>query len=209
MTTLRLDEGEFEKLYREHHARVLSICCRMLGSPDQAEDAANEVFARLPGSLRTYDPAQPFERWIARVAGNYCIDVLRKRATEMRLLEPADGAAADPPAPAASPLHQLLSQEEADIVRDAMISLPERYLVPLGMRYYSDLSYDEIAQTLGVSRATVAVLIFRAKQRLRRNLSQAAGKHPSPERGRRADAEPRLRFPLGALAPAHQTLAQL
>ena len=167
-----LDQREFEKLYREHHPRVLAICLRLLGSPDQAEDAANDVFTRLPGALRTYDPAQPFARWIARVAGNYCIDLLRRRRAERRLLEPAGPELPEPLEPRASPLHELLSKEEANAVRDAIFALPERYLVPLVMRYYSELSYEEIAGILGSSRATVAVLIFRAKQRLRRSLSQ-------------------------------------
>lgn len=195
-----LEQSEFENLYREHHPRVLAICRQMLGSPDEAEDAANDVFARLPGSWRTYDRAQPFGRWLARVAGNYCIDLLRKRRAERRLLEPADPEAPEPPAPLASPLHDLLSKEQSGAVREALFALPERYLVPLVMRYYSDLSYDEIAQTLGASRATVAVLIFRAKQLLRKSLSQPAeGGLPQPQT-RPALSATALGFPMGAFA---------
>ncbi|HUI42521.1 MAG TPA: sigma-70 family RNA polymerase sigma factor [Terriglobia bacterium] len=200
MTADALGQREFEQLYREHHPRVLAICRQMLGSPDEAEDAANDVFARLPGSWRTYDRAQPFARWLARVAGNYCIDLLRKRRAERKLLEPADPEAPEPAATLASPLHELLSKEQTGAVRDALFALPERYLVPLVMRYYSDLSYDEIAQTLGTSRATVAVLIFRAKQRLRRSLSQPAGQEAHQEQTRRAVGASSLGFPMGALA---------
>jgi len=165
-----LDQSEFERLYREHHPRVLTICSRMLGSADEAEDAANDVFARLPGALRTYDPSQPFSPWLARVAGNYCVDLLRRRRAERRLLAPAEPDAPEPPAPGASPLHDLLTREQTEAVRQALASLPERYLVPLLMRYYGDLSYEEIADTLGTSRGRVAVLIFRAKQRLQKSL---------------------------------------
>jgi RNA polymerase sigma-70 factor, ECF subfamily len=171
MTPLTLDQIEFENIYREHHPHVLATCRRMLGSSDQAEDAANDVFARLPAALQTYDPAQPLSRWISRVAGNYCIDLLRRRRAELRLIEPASPSAPDPLAPAPSPLHDLLCKEEAEAVRDALFSLPERYLVPLVMRYYSELSYEEIAEALGTRRSSVAVLIFRAKQRLRKSLA--------------------------------------
>lgn len=167
-----LDPTEFERLYREHHSRVLTICSRMLGSPDEAEDAANDVFTRLPGALRTYDPAQPFSPWLSRVAGNYCVDLLRRRRAERRLLESADPNAPEPPAPGPSPLNDLLTREQTETVRQALASLPERYLVPLLMRYYGDLSYEEIAHTLGTNRGRVAVLIFRAKQRLQKSLAE-------------------------------------
>jgi RNA polymerase sigma-70 factor, ECF subfamily len=180
-----IDPTEFERLYREHHPRVLTICSRMLGSPDEAEDAANDVFTRLPGALRTYDPAQPFSPWLSRVAGNYCVDLLRKRRAERRLLEPADPDAPEPTAPGGSPLHDLLTQEQTEAVRQALASLPERYLVPLLMRYYGDLSYEEIADTLGTSRGRVAVLIFRAKQRLQKSLAENR-REQTADRGARA-----------------------
>jgi RNA polymerase sigma-70 factor, ECF subfamily len=201
MITACLDQHEFELLYREQHPRVLAICSRMLGSPDEAEDAANDVFTRLPAALRTYDSKQPFSRWISRVASNHCIDLLRKRSAELKLLEPADEASSEPAAPVQSPLHQLLSREATDAVREALFSLPERYLVPLVMRYYSDLSYDAIADTLGANRATVAVLIFRAKKLLRKSLTQPA--RPG------SDAQPPLRVPVSVFGAMHQQAAQL
>jgi RNA polymerase sigma-70 factor, ECF subfamily len=183
-----LDPSEFERLYREHHARVLTICSRMLGSPDEAEDAANDVFARLPAALRTYDRSQPFSPWLSRVAGNYCVDLLRRRRAERRLLEPADPAAPEPPASTASPLHDLLTREQTEAVRQALASLPERYLVPLVMRYYSDLGYEEIAGILKTNRGRIAVLIFRAKQRLQKSLTEqnrkAAGRRAGASAGK-------------------------
>lgn len=163
MNTIALDQEVFDKLYREFHPRVLTICRQMLGSLEQAEDAANDVFARLPSAMRSYDRAQPFARWISRVAANYCVDLLRRRRAEHRVLEPAPPTLPEPAAPARSPLSELLSKEEAGALRGALVCLPERYFVPLVMHYFSDLSYDQIAETLGTTRASVAVLIFRGK----------------------------------------------
>ncbi|HEY6291264.1 MAG TPA: sigma-70 family RNA polymerase sigma factor [Terriglobia bacterium] len=171
MTAIPLDSGKFEGLYREFHPRVLAICRRKLESLEEAEDAANDVFARLPAALRTYDSSQPLSGWLSTVASNYCVDLLRKRRSEQRLLEPVNPEAPEPAAPMHSPIDELLAEEASEAVRDAIFSLPERYLVPLVMRYFSELSYDEIAQTLGTSRTHVAVLIFRAKQQLRRILA--------------------------------------
>jgi RNA polymerase sigma-70 factor (ECF subfamily) len=155
----------------------------MLESHEEAQDAANDVFLRLPEAVKTYDPAQPFSRWISRVAGNYCIDLLRKRRAASRVLEPVQPDGPEPAAASRSPFEELLSQETSGALRDAIFALPEHYLVPLVMRYFSDLSYDEIAETLGTNRAHVAVLIFRAKQHLRHML--ASGK-PAQRPGKRS-----------------------
>ena len=69
-----------------------------------------------------------------------------------------------------SPLGAVLSAEERAQVRDAIARLPENYRLPLVLRYYGELSYDEIAQQLGLQKNYVAALIFRAKQELRRKL---------------------------------------
>lgn len=69
-----------------------------------------------------------------------------------------------------------MAQEERDAVRAAIAALPERYRVPLVLRYYSELRYEEIAATLNLPRNTVATLIFRAKQELRRVLAHGKEK---------------------------------
>jgi RNA polymerase sigma-70 factor (ECF subfamily) len=171
--TAALEQEVFDKLYRQFHPRVLAICRQMLGSLEQAEEAANDVFARLPNAMRSYDRAQPFARWISRVAANYCVDLLRKRRAEQRALEPARKTLPEPATCAKSPLSELLSKEEASVLHDALFCLPERYFVPLVMHYFSDLSYNQIAETLCTTRASVAVLIFRGKQKLRRILSES------------------------------------
>jgi RNA polymerase sigma-70 factor, ECF subfamily len=70
-----------------------------------------------------------------------------------------------------SPLGTVISAQERTRVRDAITRLPENYRVPLVLRYYSELGYQEIAQELGLERNYVAALIFRAKQELRRRLA--------------------------------------
>jgi RNA polymerase sigma-70 factor, ECF subfamily len=165
-------DEEFAKLYQAFHPGVLRLCHYMLGSREEAEDAADEVFIRLPRAVQTYDNAQPFSRWLSRVASNYCVDLLRMRRSEQRVFGPADPQAPEPPSSGASPLQELLSQEQKDAVRAAIACMPEHYRVPLVLRYYNDLSYDEIAENLGLSRAHVATLIFRAKEELRRILTR-------------------------------------
>jgi RNA polymerase sigma-70 factor (ECF subfamily) len=70
-----------------------------------------------------------------------------------------------------SPLGAVISTQERAQVRDTIARLPEKYRVPLVLRYYGELSYDEIAQQLGLEGNYVAALIFRAKKELRRRLA--------------------------------------
>jgi RNA polymerase sigma-70 factor (ECF subfamily) len=86
-------------------------------------------------------------------------------------VEVEDGAAViEAPSSEPSPLGVVITKEERARVRDTIARLPDNYRVPLVLRYYSELSYEEIAQQLDVERNNVAALIFRAKKELRRRL---------------------------------------
>lgn len=165
-------DAEFEQLYVRHYRRVHGLCRQLLGSHGQAEDAAQEVFMRAYRSFGRYDPAQPFEGWILAIAGNYCIDLLRRRTKEASLFSDEDVEQLDAPSESPSPLGLLLSQERVGEVGEALAALPEKYRIPLVLAYYQEAGYDEIAAALGITRNHVGVLILRAKQALRRRLAE-------------------------------------
>ncbi len=165
---------EFERLYRQSAPRVLGLCRRMMRSGAAAEDAAAEAFLRAHRAWCDYDPERPFANWVLTIAARVCLDRLRRRALERRLF--ADGADRTPQAaaPDAGPLARLLAGERRRQVRRAVAVLPERYRQVLVLRYYAELRYEEIAGLLGLKRNHVAILIHRAKQRLRRSLEATA-----------------------------------
>ncbi len=165
-------------LYRYFRRRVLGLCRYMLGSETEAEDAASEVFARLPRAMNSYDSSLPFPRWLMSVTSHYCVDLLRKRNVEKRLFGPAEADGSESASATPSPLQELLTAEARDEVRSAVAALPERYRLPLTLRYYNEMSYEEIAGTLQLTRAHVATLVFRAKQELRSALSRL---RPNPK----------------------------
>ena len=107
-------------LYTEFHPKVLRLCLYLLGSVEEAEDAASEIFARLPRALESYDPVQAIEPWLSRVTSNYCVDVLRRRRSEQRIFQPSDPEAPEPAADSVSPLRRVLSNEEGEVVRQAL-----------------------------------------------------------------------------------------
>jgi len=145
----------------------------MLDSRESAEDTTSEVFLKLQRSIDSYDGSIPFPRWLLRVAGNQCIDALRRRQRGRQVIVEIEHGAAviEAASSESSPLGAVISTEERARVRDTIARLPENYRVPLVLRYFSELSYDEIAQQLGLERNYVAALIFRAKQELRRRMA--------------------------------------
>lgn len=167
------DAEALGEIYRRYVRRVLGLCRYMLNSREGAEDATSEVFLKLQRSIASYDGSTPFPRWLLRVAGNQCIDAIRRRQRGQKVfVEAQDGAAViDPASPDPSPLGAVISKEERARVRENIESLPDNYRVPLVLRYYGELSYDEIAHELGLEKNNVAMLIFRAKHELRRKLA--------------------------------------
>ena len=167
------DAEALGEIYRRYARRVFGLCRYMLDARESAEDATSEVFLKLQSSIESYDGSIPFPRWLLRVAGNQCIDALRRqRRGRQVIVEVEDGATVvETPSPEPSPLAAVMSTEERAQVRNAIARLPENYRLPLVLRYYSELSYDEIAHQLDLQRNYVAALIFRAKQDLRRKLA--------------------------------------
>ena len=167
------DAEALGEIYHRYVRRVFGLCRYMLDSRERAEDATSEVFLKLQRSIKSYDGRIPFPRWLLRVAGNQCIDALRRqRRGRQVIVEVEDGATVlEAASDEQSPLAAVMSKEDRAQVRDVIAGLPENYRLPLVLRYYSELSYDEIAQQLDLRRNYVAALIFRAKQELRRKLA--------------------------------------
>jgi RNA polymerase sigma-70 factor (ECF subfamily) len=162
-----------EDLYREYHPLVLNICRRYLQSGADADDAAAEIFLRLPRAMKSYDPAQPFSRWLASVACHYCIDLLRRRRSENRVILSERPVDFEPVAQGLSPLHEFETKERALTVRAAIANLREHYRAPLVLFYFEEMTDSEIATRLGQSRANIRIRLWRAKKQLRAALRPA------------------------------------
>ena len=157
-------------LYVDHHRHVLQVCRRFFRRPEDAEDAAAEVFLKLYRVLHTKNEDRPFRPWVCQVAGRHCIDRLRERKSETRSLVSGVDVHGVEDKSTPSALSRILHQEARREVREELNRLPRYYRIPLILRYYKRMSYFEIARTLGRGLPTVRTIIFRAKRRLRRNL---------------------------------------
>jgi RNA polymerase sigma-70 factor (ECF subfamily) len=154
----------------DSYRHVLRVCRRFFWQPEDAEDAAAEVFLKLHRVLETRDEALPLRPWVSKVTGRHCIDKLRQRKREKGACVDGTDPSEVPDHSTPSPLSQVLRREKQLEVRGQLIRLPEKYKVPLVLRYYKQMSYSEIARALKRQLPTVKVMIFRAKEQLRRNL---------------------------------------
>lgn len=167
---LQTDPEELSTIYADHYRHVLRVCRRFFLQPQDAEDAAAEVFLKLHRVLETRDQAVPFRPWVSQVAGRHCIDKLRRRKREKDSRVDSADLSEVPDYSTPSPLSQVLRSEEGLEVREQLIRLPKKFKVPLVLRYYKQMSYSEIAHALKRRLPAVRMMIFRAKEELRHNL---------------------------------------
>lgn len=158
----------FAELIDRYKVAVYNLCARMLGDPTEAEDAAQEVFVRAYTQLRSYTPGRKFSTWILSIASHYCIDMLRRRKPSVDLDAIAFWKQSDQP----EPEERALTREVRDEVRELLNKLPDKYRGVTILRYWNDLSYDEIATATGLSVATVKTRLFRARELLAKELEK-------------------------------------
>ncbi len=165
------DADAWGELYRRYAPAIFRFCRRALPTREDAEDATTEVFMKVRQKLGTFDSSRPFSSWLYKVASNHCWDLLRRRRIRQDL-ETEDAEALPLEHPEPSQLERLQVEHANKEVRDALAKLPDRARMALVLRYYTEMSYDEIADALGVRRAFVGVLLLRARHQLRDILRQ-------------------------------------
>jgi RNA polymerase sigma-70 factor, ECF subfamily len=167
------DTDAWGELYRQYAPAMFRFCRRLLPAREDAEDATTEIFMKVRQKLGTYDSSRPFTAWLYKVASNHCWDTLRRRHIRQDLeTGDVDDLPLEHPDP--NQLQRLEAEHSGKEVRDGLARLPDRARAALVLRYFADLSYEEIAETLGVRRQFVGVLLLRARHQLRDVLGQSA-----------------------------------
>jgi len=161
----------FEDVVREHQDAVYGAALRILGDRDAALDAANQTFMKAYRSIGSYDPSRPIKHWLLRIAVNEAITIGRARTRERARQAPEAEAAAVPDR-TPTPETEALDRESRDGIRAAVARLPELYREVVVLRYFNELSVDEVAAVLGRSSSTVGVQLLRGRQLLRKALDR-------------------------------------
>jgi RNA polymerase sigma-70 factor (ECF subfamily) len=161
--TLRGEQVAFGQLMHRYAGAVYNLAYRMLGDAQDAEDASQEIFLRAYTRLTSFDPTRRFSTWLLSIASNYCIDRLRRRRFAWLTL---DDVAFSLPSHERGPERSALDHEERDRVQAALRRLPDHYRLVLVLRYWQEMSYNEIAQVTGLTESALKTRLHRARHML-------------------------------------------
>ena len=161
------DQIAFGKLVEAYQTPVYNLAYRMLNNSGEAEEAAQEAFIRAYTRLESYDAAHKFSTWLLSITSNYCIDQLRKRrALLLSIDEPL------PPHPALhsdrakGPEAQVVLSEQQMMVQSLLTELQPEYREAVVLRYWYELSYEEIAEMMDSTVSAIKSRLFRARRQL-------------------------------------------
>ena len=159
----RGDQQAFARLVEAYQGPVYNLAYRMLGNATEAEDATQETFVRVYTKLHTYQPDRKLSSWVFSIASHYCIDRLRRRGHTALLSLDEDPLVNVLPSGEQGPEDSALSTEARDEIQAMVAQLAPAYRVPLILRYWQDMSYQEIADVMGLSEQAVKSRLHRAR----------------------------------------------
>ena len=163
----RGDKVAFGKIIEAYQGPVFNLAYRMLNNSGEAEEATQEAFIRAYTRLDSYNPNHKFSTWLLSITSNYCIDLIRKRrAILLSIDEPL------PPHPSlmseksAAPEPQLVQSEQQEMVQSLLAELAPEYREAVVLRYWHELSYEEIAEMMDTTVSAIKSRLFRARKQL-------------------------------------------
>lgn len=157
---------------REHQDEVYGVALRITGDREAALDVASSTFLKAYKAFDRYDQVRPLRHWLLRIATNEAISYVRKRGRELRRRVGVEEASAIADTTAA-PDAESVAREDRARIRSAVSVLPELYRVVIVLRYFNELSVEEIGQVTGRPASTVGVQLLRGRALLRASLEGA------------------------------------
>lgn len=164
----------WDEVVREHSGRVYRLAYRLTGNKHDAEDLTQEVFVRVFRSLSSYTPGT-FEGWLHRITTNLFLDQVRRKQ-RIRFDAIADDAHERMPGREPGPERRYEERNLDRDIQDALADLPPDFRAAVVLCDIEDLSYEEIAATLGIKLGTVRSRIHRGRAQLRASLAHRAPK---------------------------------
>jgi len=159
------DASAFARLADTYKLPVYNLCYRMLGNGPDAEDATQETFVRVYSKLHTFRPERKLVSWVLSIAAHYCIDRLRRRRAPIISLDDSpDGYEVASRLP--EPEEMALRHEARDEVQALVARLAPDYRAPLILHYWYGMTYNEIADIMGLTPQAVKTRLHRARQKL-------------------------------------------
>lgn len=166
------DEAAFEELIRQYEKKVYTLCFRMCGNSEDAEEAAQDAFLALWRGIDRFRQESSLSTWIYRLATNACIDTLRRRKKQSGSVSLDDEELfVDAVDTSPQPQETVEHRETQKLLQEGLSALPEEYRKVLILREIEGLSYTEIAESASIELGTVKSRISRGRSFLRNFLS--------------------------------------
>ena len=180
-----LDSGN-QKAYAELMGRyrdsVYFMLLKMVNNKDDADDLTIEAFGKAFKRLDQYTPTYAFSTWLFKIASNNCIDFIRRKKMVTfsidRTFENEEGGkmGIDLKADGLNPEEDMVKKQKVKLMHDIVDKLKPRYRVLVELRYFDELSYEEIAEKLELPIGTVKAQLFRAREFLANIMKSTEGK---------------------------------
>jgi RNA polymerase sigma-70 factor, ECF subfamily len=162
------DADAYATIVERYGSRAYNIALRITADPDAANDCAQEAFIRAYRALHQYDPALPFGPWLYRITTNASLNHIRRWHGHET---PVDELPESPEDQDEGPEATALRREALGEVVAAMAELPSAYRAALTLRHMQQLSYQEVADALGIPLGTVKTHLHRARAALKVRLA--------------------------------------
>jgi len=157
------NQDAFAMLVAAYQVPVYNLAYRMLGSVADAEDATQETFLRVYTRFDTYDSSRKFASWILSIASHHCVDRLRRRRENTLSMEEIM-AWRWVPDERPRPEERVVARESSHEMRRVLDVLPSQYRLVIVLRYWYDMSYEEIADVTESTTSAVKSRLHRARQ---------------------------------------------
>lgn len=175
---LKGDQKAYADLLDRYRDSIYFMLLKMVNNPSDAEDLTIEAFGKAFRNLEQYTPNFAFSTWLFKIASNNAIDFIRKRRTghisiDQQTDESYEGSQISLPDDKPDPEENAIRQQKMVLMRDVVSRLKPRYRKLIELRYFNELSYEEIAAELDLPLGTVKAQLFRARELLYQILRNA------------------------------------
>ncbi len=159
----------FSELMGLYKDTIYFMLLKMTGHPSDAEDLTIETFGKAFKKIHQYTPDYAFSTWLFKIASNHCIDFIRKKKKNVLAYEANEEIQESTnvknlPGESIDPEESFIRSQKVQLMREVVESLKPRYRKLVELRYFDELSYEEICEELDLPLGTVKAQLFRARE---------------------------------------------
>jgi RNA polymerase sigma factor (sigma-70 family) len=168
--TKKKDQQAFAELMDKYKDSIYYMLLKMVNNNDDAEDLTLEAFGKAFNRLQQYTPNFAFSTWLFKIATNNCIDFLRKKKKNVMSIDnripnnDGDDFMFEIKSEGMTPEQLAMNDQKIQLMRQYVKKLKPRYEILVEMRYFKEMSYDEISDELNLPLGTVKAQLFRARE---------------------------------------------